>query len=217
MALVIRSCDRRPFSLLLDRMHRLRCRVFVERLGWAVAAPGGREIDCFDHGECRHLLALGPEDRVLASVRLTPSQEPNVTCDVLQARFGAQLPRRPGLVEISRECVDPDLDPDERREALSDLRASLFELLDVEGWDAALGVVYEPVVQAWIRSGAHVRPLAGPCRWPGDTADTYVIEWSVGAVRADMPWRKLSGGVPCLQDPQFDTGLVTRFGQPEAA
>ncbi len=217
MALVIAPHHRGQFAVLLDQMHRLRRRVFVDRLGWELEAAGGREIDRFDLGECQHLLALDPRGRVLASVRLTPSTEPNVTCDVLQARFGVEAPRRDGLVELSRECVDPDLTPEERGVALADLRASVLELFVREGWNEAVGVVYEPVVQKWIRTGAHVRPLAGPCRWPGDTADAYLIQWTVDTLRSDMPWRKLSGGVPRLQDPTKDPELAIRFGRPEAA
>jgi N-acyl-L-homoserine lactone synthetase len=217
MALVIRPHHRGQFAVLLDQMYRLRRRVFVDRLGWELDAPGGREIDRFDQGECRHLLTLDRQGRVLATVRLTPSTEPNVTCEVLQARFGVEAPRRQGLVELSRECVDPDLGRDERRAALEDLRASVFELFAREGWSGAIGVVYEPVVQKWIRSGARVRPLAGPCRWPGDSADTYLIQWTVDSLRADMPWRKLSGGQSRLQDPQTDPELALRFGQPQAA
>lgn len=215
--MVIAPHHRGQFAVLLDQMYRLRRRVFVDRLGWELDAPGGREIDRFDLGECRHLVALDPQGRVLAAVRLTPSTEPNVTCDVLQARFGVTAPRREGLVELSRECVDPDLTDEARGAALSDLRASVFELFEREGWSEAIGVVYEPVVQKWIRSGARVHPLAGPCRWPGDSADAYLVLWTVDTLRPDMPWRMLSGGAPRLQDPRKDPELAKRFGQPEAA
>src|SRR5438874_2340457 len=52
-------------------MHRLRGRVFKERLDWDVSVAGGLEIDQYDSFKPTYLLALEQSD-VVGCVRLLP-------------------------------------------------------------------------------------------------------------------------------------------------
>ena len=56
----------------LTEMHRLRYRVFKERLGWDVEVSGDMEIDEFDACRPAYLLQKEGEDRIQPP-RLAPS------------------------------------------------------------------------------------------------------------------------------------------------
>ncbi|HQS48143.1 MAG: hypothetical protein B7Y12_08135 [Rhizobiales bacterium 24-66-13] len=55
-ALAIAPQSTRDFPDLLDGMHRLRARVFGERLGWDVDVRNGREMDDFDGCQPTYIL-----------------------------------------------------------------------------------------------------------------------------------------------------------------
>ncbi len=69
----------------LAEMHRLRYRVFKERLGWDVQVSGGMEIDEFDALHPAYLLQWGSDDRLQGCVRLLPSAGPNMLRDTFPA------------------------------------------------------------------------------------------------------------------------------------
>ena len=212
MALVIRPHHRPVFTDLLDQMYRLRRRVFVERLGWKLDTDGVHEIDQFDAGGCAHLVALDSEGRVRATSRFTPSLQPNVTSDVLQAQMGCEFPRADHIVEISRHCVDPDLDEDTRKTILLDIRVSQGELAQKHGWTHSLGVSYDRHIQPWIRSGLRIEILGAPFKFPGDSE--YSFGWMVSR-NTEQPNAVLDlmGTSPRrLQDPDEDPGLIARYG-----
>ncbi len=211
MALVIRAHHRPLFTDLLDQMYRLRRRVFVERLGWKLDTDGVREIDQFDTGGCLHLVALDDDGRVRATSRFTPSLEPNVTSDVLQAQMNGRFPRGEHIVEISRHCVDPDIDEETRKAALHDIRVSQGELTQKHGWTHSLGVSYDRHIQPWIRTGLRIEILGAPFKFPGDSE--YSFGWMVSR-NTEQPNAVLDlmGGQKRLQDPDEDPGLIVRYG-----
>jgi acyl-homoserine lactone synthase len=212
MALVIRPHHRKVFAGLLEQMFRLRHRVFIERLGWKLDTDGLLEMDQFDHGGCLHVVALDGEGRVRATSRLTPSLEPNVTCDVLQARMGASFPRGSHIVEVSRHCVDPDLEGQARQDVLSDIRISQAELSRRSGWTHKLGVSSQRHIQPWIRSGLKVEILGAPFVFPGDSE--YSFGWMVSrnAEKPNAILDMLGADSGRLQDPDEDPSLIERFG-----
>jgi N-acyl-L-homoserine lactone synthetase len=61
----------RDFELAMG-MHRLRGRVFKERLDWDVSVAGGLEIDQYDSFKPTYLLAL-EQSEVVGCVRLLPT------------------------------------------------------------------------------------------------------------------------------------------------
>jgi N-acyl-L-homoserine lactone synthetase len=213
MALVIRCHHRLVFADLLEQMFRLRHRVFVDRLGWKLNTDGLLEIDQFDHGRCLHLVVLDDEGRVRATSRLTPSLEPNVTCDVLQAQMGASFPRAAHIVEVSRHCVDPDLDEETRRETLLDIRIAQAELSNREGWTHKLGVSTNRLIQPWIRSGLKVDILGSPFMFPGESEFSFGWMVSRNEERPNAILEMLGADRGRLQDPDVDPGLLVRYGK----
>lgn len=214
MALLIRHQHREAFAPLVDQMHRLRRRVFVERLKWALPAGDGvREIDQFDTAECLHLVVVDDHGRVRATSRVTPSLSPNVSCDLLAGEMGVAFPRGADIAEVSRLCVDPDLDEEARQAALLDLRISQVELFTHRGWTRSIGVAYERTLQVWIRSGMTVQVLGAPMRFPGDRHLAYACIASEDPNRPDGVLDFLGARTGALEDPDQDPALLARFGQ----
>ncbi len=212
MALIIRSHHRSAFSSLLDEMYQLRRRVFVERLGWKLDTDGIREIDQFDNGGCMHLVAFDPAGRVRATSRYTPSMEPNVTCDVLQDRMKCAFPRGPHIVEVTRHCVDPELDDATRKEVLLDMRVSQLELAHRHGWTHSLGVSYDRHIQPWIRVGMQVEVLGSPFLFPGDKEFSFAWMVSQNAEKPNAILDFLGADTGRLQDPDENPELLIRLG-----
>jgi acyl homoserine lactone synthase len=91
----------------LAEMHRLRYRVFKERLGWDVQVSGGMEIDEFDALHPAYLLQRDSDDRLQGCVRLLPSAGPNMLRDTFPALlYGRPAPASPEIWESSRFALD---------------------------------------------------------------------------------------------------------------
>lgn len=95
------------FANDLSEMHRLRYRVFKERLGWDVQTSGGMEIDEFDALQPAYLIQRASNEGVQGCVRLLPSIGPTM----LRERFsvlldGAPAPASLTVWESSRFALD---------------------------------------------------------------------------------------------------------------
>lgn len=214
MALLIRPEHRNHFSNVLEQVYRLRQRVFVDRLGWRIPGNDGkRECDNYDLGQCYHLAAFDDAGQVRATIRLTSSLDPNVSCDVLQARMGGRpFPRAPHIAESSRVCLDPDLDGEEKHEIYLDLRVSAREFRKSMGWTHMIAVGYESQLDRWVRSGMALQILSGPMMLPGDKEIAMgVLSWE-DPERPDAVTQYLGGRAGSLQDPAGDPSLLSRFG-----
>lgn len=111
---------------LLIGMHRLRRRVFKERLDWSVSVAGDLEIDHFDTFGPTYLLVVDDRD-VIGSVRLLPTTGSNMLADTFAILLdGNPAPRSQTIWESSRFCVDTT-----RTDATTDggLRRATFLLL----------------------------------------------------------------------------------------
>ncbi|WP_265518235.1 acyl-homoserine-lactone synthase [Nitratireductor luteus] len=95
------------FAYELHDMHRLRYRVFKERLDWDVSTSGGFEIDTFDSLKPHYLLLRGEEGRVDGCVRLLPTTGPTMLRDTFPALLdGLSPPQTPHIWESSRFALD---------------------------------------------------------------------------------------------------------------
>lgn len=93
-------------SELTMGMHRLRGRVFKERLDWDVSVSDGLEIDQYDTLKPTYLLALEQSD-VVGCVRLLPTTGRNMLADTFPVLLdGNAAPKAPRIWESSRFCVD---------------------------------------------------------------------------------------------------------------
>lgn len=89
-------------------MHRLRARVFRERMGWDVQIDGsGLEVDQFDLPDAIYLLACDHKDRVVGNWRLLPTTGPTMIRDVWPDFLAScPMPSDPLVWEASRFAVN---------------------------------------------------------------------------------------------------------------
>ncbi|MDA4848878.1 acyl-homoserine-lactone synthase [Hoeflea poritis] len=114
------------FTDELREMHRLRYRVFKERLGWDVQTKEDLEIDSFDDLKPHYLLLRGPSGRVEGCVRMLPSTGPTMLCDVFPALLDHRAaPADPAIWESSRFALDRAADTSKGPNSLA---AGTYEL-----------------------------------------------------------------------------------------
>lgn len=110
----------------LAEMHRLRCRVFRQRLGWEVQVSGDMEVDEFDVLRPVHLLQRSIDGRIQGCVRLLPSTGPTMLRDTFPTLLDGQpAPRSDQVWESSRFALDISQDAPK---ALGGLAAATYEL-----------------------------------------------------------------------------------------
>lgn len=96
----------------LSEMHRLRHRVFKERLDWDVQISGDMEIDEFDALHPAYLIQRASDDRIQGCVRLLPSTGPTMLRDTFPLLLDrTSAPTSPTIWESSRFALDlhPDM------------------------------------------------------------------------------------------------------------
>lgn len=95
------------FADELHAMHRLRYRVFKERLNWNVGVNGGYEIDTFDVLRPHYLLLHSFDARVAGCVRLLPSTGRTMLRDTFPMLLeGKTAPEDSRIWESSRFALD---------------------------------------------------------------------------------------------------------------
>ncbi len=93
-------------SELAFEMHRLRRRVFSDRLDWKVSVSDGLEIDQYDALTPTYLLGVDGKD-VVGCVRLLPTTGRNMLADTFPVLLdGRDAPKAATIWESSRFCVD---------------------------------------------------------------------------------------------------------------
>lgn len=94
---------------LVAGMHRLRRKVFKDRLAWAVSVTGDLEMDRYDTFDPSYLI-VKDENFLLGSVRLLPTTGPNMLADTFPELLdGGSAPSCDTIAESSRFCVDTTL------------------------------------------------------------------------------------------------------------
>jgi acyl homoserine lactone synthase len=91
----------------LAAMHRLRFRIFKERLGWDVQVSGDMEVDEFDACHPVYLLQKGDDGRIQGCVRLLPATGRTMLRDTFPALLDGQAaPASDAIWESSRFGLD---------------------------------------------------------------------------------------------------------------
>ena len=111
MALHIRIAPRRDFkSRDLWEMHKLRAKVFKDRLGWEVPILSGMEIDGYDALEPLYMMIREPGGGALRGCwRLLPTEGPYMLKDSFaQLLHGQQAPQDARIWELSRFAIETE-------------------------------------------------------------------------------------------------------------
>ncbi|MFC0804655.1 MULTISPECIES: acyl-homoserine-lactone synthase [Sinorhizobium] len=123
---------------LLAQHHRLRARVFSDRLGWEVSVRDGQECDAFDGLQPTYILAVSKSSQLAGCARLLPALGPTMVTDVFPSLLpGGGLNAHPLMIESSRFCVDTTLA--EGRGAGSIHEATLTMFAGITEWCMANG------------------------------------------------------------------------------
>jgi acyl homoserine lactone synthase len=113
MAMHIEIAARRDFkSLDLREMHKLRAKVFKDRLGWEVPVLSGMEIDGYDALEPMYMMIREPGPGTLRGCwRLLPTEGPYMLKDSFpELLHGAVAPEHARMWELSRFAIETDCD-----------------------------------------------------------------------------------------------------------
>jgi N-acyl-L-homoserine lactone synthetase len=111
----------------VTEMHRLRYRVFRERLNWDVQFSGDMEIDEFDALHPAYLIQRARDNRVQGCVRLLPSTGPTMLRDTFPLLLdGAPAPNSTTIWESSRFALDLHHDTPKATHGLATATYELF-------------------------------------------------------------------------------------------
>ena len=137
-AIAVSSNTNSNSAVLLDSMHRLRARVFGERMKWDVVVKDGREADEFDACRPTYVLALSDTNQVAGCARLLPATGPTLLSVLFPELVdsGAFNPHA-AMIESSRFCVDTSIDTGRAGQALHDATWTMFAAI-IE-WSMANG------------------------------------------------------------------------------
>ena len=128
MIKMIHGHERHLFPREIDQMHRLRKRVFYDRMHWDVPIINNWEIDGFDAMDPLYLLAMDDKNNVVGSSRVLPTTGFTMINDIFSELLPEQSPVYSPLIwEGSRFCVDSDVGAIGERGAFS--RAALEMLI----------------------------------------------------------------------------------------
>jgi acyl homoserine lactone synthase len=111
----------------IAEVHRLRHRVFKERLGWDVQVSGDMEIDEFDALHPYYLVQRAGSGRIQGCVRMLPSTGPTMLRDTFPMLLdGACAPASQRIWESSRFALDIDVDAPKGAHGLANATYELF-------------------------------------------------------------------------------------------
>lgn len=172
-------------------MHRLRGRVFKERLDWDVSVAGGLEIDQYDALKATYLLVLERRE-VVGCVRLLPTTGPNMLANTFPVLLdGHEAPNAASIWESSRFCVDTKqvaaTAENGLREATYLLFAAMIEWGQERNLQAIATVTDLRMERILRRAGWHLDRIGAP-RQIGATKAVAgllpVTQEALGAIRA---------------------------------
>jgi N-acyl-L-homoserine lactone synthetase len=195
---------RHRYAAEIDAMHRIRKKVFHDRMKWDVSIINDWEIDGYDALSPVYLVCIDRDGRVVGGLRLLPT----TGFTMLNDTFSILLPESgrvesPLIWESSRFSVDHEADVAIGKRGMSRATAELGLAMNEIGIETGLThivTVYDAFMHRILkRAGCAGVPL-GPPQMIGDVM-TYAVFFEVG-VETDAAIRRASeieGSV--LEDP----------------
>ena len=187
----------------LGSMHRLRARVFAERLGWEVTLTDEGEVDRYGALGPVHLLHVGCDGEVDGCARLLPATGPTMLRDTFPVLLGGRPLRTDRVWESSRFAVDT------RRAGCGDakgLARVTFELIAAE-YEYALATGVREIVTVTDVRMERILIRAG-CAWeriaePQVIGVTRAVAGYIAMTEADLARVRALGGLegPVLEAP----------------
>ncbi len=162
---------------VLRAMFAARKEVFVDLLGWDVPVLGGRfEVDQFDDEHAIYLVVTDTGGRHRASARLLPTTRPHILADLYAGLCEGDVPRGPGIYEVTRFCLDRHADARDRREARDQLVIALADFALANGIARYTGVAEAAWLRQILAFGWRSYKLGDPQRIEGRELGALAIE-----------------------------------------
>lgn len=110
MSHLIKIASRKEFaSKELWEMHRLRAKVFKDRMGWEVPVISGMEIDGYDALEPYYMMIRDSASGLCGCWRALPTEGPYMLKDTFpELLHGHPAPQDPKTWELSRFAIEAD-------------------------------------------------------------------------------------------------------------
>lgn len=110
MSYLIKIASRREFdSADLWEMHRLRTKVFKDRMGWDVPIISGMEIDGYDALNPYYMMIREPAQGLRGCWRALPTEGPYMLKDTFpELLHGHPAPEDPKIWELSRFAIEAE-------------------------------------------------------------------------------------------------------------
>lgn len=110
MSHLIKIASRKEFaSKELWEMHRLRAKVFKDRMGWEVPIISGMEIDGYDALEPYYMMIRDPAIGLRGCWRALPTEGPYMLKDTFsELLYGHPAPQDQKIWELSRFAIEAD-------------------------------------------------------------------------------------------------------------
>ena len=107
---LLKVTSRKEFvSKDLWEMHRLRAKIFKDRMGWEVSIISGMEIDGYDALDPYYLMAREHERGLRGCMRVLPTVGPYMLKDTFpELLYGHAAPEDPKIWELSRFAVEAE-------------------------------------------------------------------------------------------------------------
>ncbi len=110
MSYLIKIASRKEFaSRDLWEMHRLRAKVFKDKMGWEVPIMSGMEIDGYDALDPYYMMIRNASNGLCGCWRALPTEGPYMLKDTFpELLYGHSAPENKKTWELSRFAVDAD-------------------------------------------------------------------------------------------------------------
>jgi N-acyl-L-homoserine lactone synthetase len=190
---------------LLMGMHRLRRKVFKDRLDWSVSTTGDLEMDRYDTLDATYLV-VADRSAVLGCVRMLPTTGPNMLANTFPELLdGGAAPCSDLIAESSRFCVDTELTDTTTdgglRQATFMLFAAMLEWGDARGLSSIATVTDLRMERILRRAGWTLQRLGAPQRIGATVALAGLLPIEQGALDAIRRNGGLTGPVLPIKMP----------------
>jgi acyl homoserine lactone synthase len=135
--------------------HRLRRKIFVERLGWDLRCAGDLEYDSFDTPAAHYVVAIDDDDQVCAVSRLLPTTAPYMIQQLWPDWPEAGCPRSDAIWEASRFGCAAGLSSQSRQEAIRMLFREIHAFGQQRGIEYYLMVMPRFIFERLIRPNGY--------------------------------------------------------------
>jgi len=162
------------FHDALASQARLRHDVFVERRRLPHSSYEGLEFDEFDTPAAKYLVWRDERRVVRGLARLLPTTRPYMLKSYWPHLVSdGVFPSSPGIVEVTRVCVDKSLDSVRRATVLPELLCAIHEILVMTGGLGMVGVTRQHLLTHFVRDG--IRWLGPPDQIEGELERAFFV------------------------------------------